>query len=179
RVNEYSARVGEHFERAGAWTKAAEWYTRAGRQAQNTYASDSAINFYQKALDFLKTHGGAEQNQLKLEVYQRLGEVLNWQARYSEAMEIYNAMRTDAEQIGDLVAQARALHSLATSLNYQGDNRASLENAIRAETLARNTNEKLELGKALRMQASARFRLGEAQLALALAEQALAIMTEL
>jgi predicted ATPase len=179
RANEYAGRVGEHFERARAWTKAAEWYARAGRQAQNTYASDSAINFFQKALDFIKTQGGAEQNQLKLEVYQRLGQVLNWQARYTEAIEIYTAMLADAEQIGDLVAQSRALQGLATSHNYQGDNRASLENAIRAETLARSANENLELANALYWQSGARFRLGEAQSALALTEQALAIMTDL
>ena len=177
RANEYAGRVAEHFERARAWNKAAEWYTRAGRQAQNTYATDLAINFYQKALDFIKTHGGAEQNQMKLEVYQRLGEVLNWQARYTEAMEIYTAMLADAEQIGDLVAQSRALQGLAASHNYQGDNRASLEHAIRAETLARSANENLELASALYWQSVARFRLGEAQASLA--EQALAIMTNL
>jgi len=179
RVNEYAGRVGEHYERANEWLKAAEWYTRAGRQAQNTYASDSAINYYQKALGFLKEHGGPEQNQLKLEVYMRLGEVLNWQARYTDAMEIYTAMLADAERIGDLVAQSRALQCLATTLNFQGDNRSSLESAMRAETLARNANEDLELAKSLRMQGSARFRLGEAHVALSLAEQALAIMTSL
>lgn len=179
RANEYAGRVGEHFERAHAWTRAAEWYTRAGRQAQNTYAPDLAINFYQKALDFIKTYGSAEQNQLKLEVYQRLGEVLNWQARYTEAIEIYTAMLAEAEQIGDLVAQSRALQGLATSFNFQGDNRATLENAIRAESLARNANENLELANALYWQSGARFRLGEAQAALTLAEQALAIMTDL
>src|SRR4030095_13547467 len=89
RANEYAGRVGEHFERASAWIKAAEWYKRAGRQAQNTYASDLAINSYQKALDFIRAHGGAEQNQLKLEVYQRLGKVLNWEARCTEALEFY------------------------------------------------------------------------------------------
>ena len=179
RANEYAGRVGEHFERAHAWTQAADWYARAGRQAQNTYAPDLAINLYQKALEFIKTHGSTEQNQLKLEVYQRLGEVLNMQARYTEAMEIYTAMLADAEQIGDLIAQSRALQGLASSHSYQGDNRASLENAIRAETLARRANENLELANALFRQSGARFRLGEAQSALVLTEQALAIMTDL
>lgn len=179
RVNEYAGRVGEHYERAGEWIRAAEWYTRAGRQAQSTYAPDAAINYYQKALDFLKGYGGPDQIQLKLEVYQRLGEVLNWQARYIDAMDIYTAMLADAEAVEDLVAQSRALQCLATTLNYQGDNRASLEHAIRAETLARGGNENFEVAKSLRMQGTARFRLGEAQQALSLAEQSLAIMTEL
>ncbi len=152
---------------------------RAGRQAQNTYASDSAINYYQKALGFLKEYGRVEQLQLKLEVFLRLGEVLNWQARYSEATEIYKSMLKIAEERGDLVAQSRALQNLAISLGYLGDHNASLDSAVNAETLARAANEKLELEKALWTQGSARYRLGEAQLALSLAEQALEISTEL
>ena len=179
RANEYAGRVGEHYERADEWLKAADWYARAGRQAQNTYASDAAVNYYRKALGFLKEYGGSEQNQLKLEVFLHLGEVLNWQARYSDAVENYHAMLKEAEENGDLVAQSRALQSLATSLSYQGDHRASLESAIHAETLARAANAKLELERALWTQGSARYRLGEAQAALALGAQALAICTEL
>jgi tetratricopeptide (TPR) repeat protein len=179
RANEYAGRVAEHFERAGAWIKAAEWYTRAGRQAQNTYAPDLAINFFQKALEFIKRHDGAEQNQLKLEAYQRLGMVLNLQARYPDAIEIFTAMLAEAEQIGDPVEQSRALHGLAFSLNYQGDNRASLENALRAEALARSVNDNSELAVSLWDQSFAHYRLGEAKLALPLAEQALAIFTDL
>ena len=179
RANEFAGRVGEHYERAGAWIKAAEWYVRAGRQAQNTYAPDLAINFLQKALGFIKTYGGENQDQLKLEAYQRLGMVLNWQARYPEAIEVYTAMLAEAEQISDPLAQSRALHGLAFSLNYQGDNPASLENAIRAEALARSANENFEIAQSLWDQSFARYRLGEAQLALPLAEKALAIFTDL
>jgi len=53
RINEFAGRVGEHFERAEEWINAAEWYTRAGRQAQNTYAADLAVHYFQKALEFL------------------------------------------------------------------------------------------------------------------------------
>jgi len=178
RVMEYSGRVGEHYERARKWVRAAEWYARAGRQAQNTYVSDSAINYYQKALGFFKEHGGSGQVQQILEVYLHLGEVLNWQARYTEAVEIYHAMLEVAEESGDLVAQSRALHSLAMSLGFQGDHRVSLDNATRAESLARKAGANLELARALTMEGSAYFRLGEAQKALSLAEQALAISSD-
>jgi tetratricopeptide (TPR) repeat protein len=104
---------------------------------------------------------------------------LNWQARYPDAMEIYNSMLKVAEENGDLVAQSRALQSLATSIGNQGDHRASLENAIRAEAFARTANAQPELARALWMQGSARFRLGEAQAASSLAEQSLAIFETL
>lgn len=179
RINEYAGRVGEHYERAKEWGKAAEWYARAGRQAQNTYASDSALHYYQKALDFLNEQGGNNYLQLRLDVLQQLGEVLNWLARYLDAVEIYTMMLQAAESGGDMVAQSRALQSLATSLSYQGDHQASLENAIQAEALAQNVGANVELARALRIQGSARFRLGETQTALVQAEQSLAMFTEL
>jgi len=179
RANEYAGRVAEHFELASAWTKAAEWYARAGQQAQNTYTTDLAINFYQKALDFIRTHDSPDQNQLRLDVYKRLGDVLNWQARYTEAIENFKSMLVDAEQIENLVAQSRALQGLAKTFNYQGDNRASLENAIQAEVIARRANANFDLASALFNEGFARFRLGEAQSALPITEQALAIMTDL
>ncbi|MEP6894626.1 MAG: adenylate/guanylate cyclase domain-containing protein [Chloroflexota bacterium] len=178
RANEYAGRVGEHYEMAGEWLKAADWYARAGRQAQITYVSDVAIIYYRKALNFIKQHGGTDQRKTKLDVHLWLAEVLNWQARYSEAVDIYNEMLKDAETYDNLVAQTRALHGMALSLENQGDHRASLESARRSETLARKTSEKLELANALMMQSIALIRLGEAQAAQLISEQALEICTE-
>ncbi len=179
RISEYAGRVGEHYERAGEWLKASEWYARAGRQAQDTYEPESAIGYYQKTLDFLNKDAGTGRVVQKLEIYPRLGEVLNWQARYTEAIDTYHAMLGIAKDADDSVAQSRALQGLATSLGYLGDNRAALESAMDAETLARDANGRIEIARALWTQGSARYRLGEPQKALALGEQALAIAAEL
>jgi predicted ATPase len=179
RVNEYAGRVGEHYERAGEWLNAAEWYVRAGKQAQSTFASESALNYYQKALGFFKEHGGPETLQQKFEVYLRLGEVLNWQARFSDSIEYYNEMLKLAEENNDLIAQARALYARAITHGYQGDHPAALQGAMQSESLARQANGQLELARALWAQGSARFRLGEARETLSLGEQALEICSEL
>lgn len=179
RANEYAGRVGEHYERAGEWLKAAEWYARAGRQAQNTYSSETALNYYEKALKFFNDYGGAQQLIQKLEVCYRLGEVLNWQARYGEAIEIFNRMLKYADESEDVVAQARALQGMGVSQTYQGDHLSSLDNARRAELLARRADDRALLARALLMQGQARWRLGETPAALILDEQALTIFTEL
>lgn len=178
RVNEYAGRVGEHFEQAEEWQRAAEWYTLAGIQAQEAYATEAATSYFQKALNFLKDQNGAQESTRKQEVYRRLGEVLNWQARYSEAAQTYQSLLEIARDRDNLVAQSRAYYGLATSQGYQGDQRAALESAIQAEELARAANSPIDLIKALWTQGSARFRLGEAQAALELGEQALSIATE-
>ena len=50
RVGEYAGLIGEHYERAGDMAQAAEWYGRAARQAQETYALETALGYYQRAL---------------------------------------------------------------------------------------------------------------------------------
>ncbi|HKG54434.1 MAG TPA: adenylate/guanylate cyclase domain-containing protein, partial [Anaerolineales bacterium] len=179
RVNEYAGRVGEHYEQAGQLLKAADWYARAGRQAQDTYEPDTAIHYYQKALDFLTASADSSQITQQLEIYARLGEVLNWQARYMDAINAYDAMLAIARDHQDIIAQSRARQGLATSLGYHGDHRDALDSAVQAESLAREANAQLELAKALWTQGSARYRLGESRSALSLGEQALEIATAL
>jgi len=179
RANEYAGRVGEHYESAGDWIKAAEWYARAGRQAQNIYASEVAVNYYEKALKFFNEYGGPAQYTEKLEVCFHLGEVLNWMARYGDAMENFKLMLQYAQVREDVLGQARALQGLGTSQTYQGDHLASLDSAMRAEAFARQADDKTVLVRALFMQGQARWRLGEVQTALSLAEQALTLSEEL
>jgi len=179
RVNEYAGRVGEHYEQAGELLKAADWYARAGKQAQATYEPDAAVRYYQKALKFLTAFANSDQIPLRLEIYSQLGEVLNWQARYTDAADVYNDMLHIAQEHQDETAQSRALQGLATSRSYQGHHRAALESAVEAESLAQKANARMELAKALWTQGSARYRLGESRAALSLGEQALAIATEL
>ncbi|HUG33349.1 MAG TPA: adenylate/guanylate cyclase domain-containing protein [Anaerolineales bacterium] len=179
RIGEYAGRVGEHYERAGEWLKAADWYGRAGRQAQVTYEPNTAIRYYQKSLGFLGAQGGTVRVTQRLEIFSWLGEVLNWQARYGEAIDNFSTMLNIAGEYGDILFQSRALHGLSISLTYQGDHRPALESAIRSEELARSIDARPEIARALWAQGSSRYRLGEPQAVLSLGEQALAINTEL
>ena len=179
RVNEYAGRIGEHYEQAGEYLNAAEWYARAGIQAQDTYEPEAAIRYYQKALEYIATSTNTTHIPQQLEIYARLGEVLNWQARYMDAINIFHAMLELAKTHQDLIAQSRAMQGLSNSLSYHGDHRAALDSAIQAETLARQAAAPIEVAKSLWTQGSARYRLGESRAALSLGEQALTIVTEL
>jgi class 3 adenylate cyclase/predicted ATPase len=175
RANEYSGRIGEHYEYAGEWLKSAEWYMRAGKQARDTYSSDAAVNYFKKALSFLREHGSEQQIPDQLETCLRLSEVLNWQAAYTESVENYKYMLGIAEQYGDPAHHSRALQGMAQSLTYLGEHRSAIEYAEQAEKLARKANSPLEIARALWVQGSARFRLGETQACLELGKQALEI----
>jgi class 3 adenylate cyclase/tetratricopeptide (TPR) repeat protein len=180
RAAEYAGRIGEHYEQAGEWALAAEWYGRAGRQAQDTYAPEVAITYYQKALKFWKESGATPGTKTPplFPIYEGLGDMLVIQARYAEAIETYRLMGALAEAAGERVTQARAWCGLAMAQASEGDNRGALESASKGEALARSAQARTELAKALLMKGRSAFRLGEAETALALCEEMLAITTE-
>ena len=192
RVGEYAGLIAEHYERAQSPEEAAEWYGRAGRQARETYAPETAIRYYRKALDFLAARGTPEEagpsgdpalHALRMEWCEGLGEVLRVQARYSEAVEAYQAMRAAAEVLQALPAQARAWNEIALVESSQGDNRAAFESTQRAEVLARTGGRGpgagVELARALNLQSQASSRLGDARAAMTLADRALSLVEEL
>jgi predicted ATPase/class 3 adenylate cyclase len=183
RVGEYAGLIGEHYERAGQAAEAVEWYRRAGRQAQDAYAPEAAIEYYQRALALLPPPEGAEKAQLaqRIELYKGMGEVLRWQARFAEAEEAFEAMRTAAEAAGDAADRAYAWNELALVQEGMGDYRAMLNSALQAEDTARNAggSAQAELARALSRKGMAFYRLGEMETALSLGKEALALNTEL
>ncbi|MDT5156869.1 MAG: hypothetical protein QOH51_1226 [Acidobacteriota bacterium] len=189
RVEEYVAVIAEHYELAREMTLAAEWYGRAGGQSRASYAPEAAIGFYRKALDFARDapqrniDSAASYSQQATGWYAGLGEVLTMQARYDEAVEAYTRMRETAEECGDKIAQVRAWNGLTAVQEYQGDNRAALESARRAETLAREvgdtTDARAELAVALNRQGLALHRLGDAAAVIKLGARILALSEEM
>ncbi|MBN1888307.1 MAG: tetratricopeptide repeat protein [Thermoflexales bacterium] len=183
RVGEYAGLIGEHYERAGQAAEAVEWYRRAGRQAQDAYAPEAAVEYYQRALALLSPAEGAKKAQLaqRIELYKGMGEVLRWQARFAEAQEAFEAMRTAAEAAGDAPGRAYAWNELALVQEGMGDYRAMLDSALQAEDTARNAggSARAELARALSRKGMAFYRLGEMETALSLGKEALALNTDL
>lgn len=179
RVDQYAATIAEHFENARELARAAEWYGRAGHQAREAYTGATAVSYYQKALEFSvqsATEGFAEK---RLGWFEGLAEALWWQARFDDAVEAFGNMRTTAQELDDVLAEARACNGLALVHERRGNNRASLESANLAEQLARNAGSSpeagLELAAAINRMGSVSYRLGDVDSALAKAEQALRI----
>jgi tetratricopeptide (TPR) repeat protein len=189
RVGEYAGLIAEHYDRAQSAEDAAEWYGRAGRQARESHAPESAIGFYRKALAFISVVERSEDSDaiaiqaLRMEWYEGLGEVLRVQARYSEAIEAYQAMLAAAEALNVPAAQARAWNELALVQSSQGDNRAVAESTRRAEKLARaegrGPGARVELVRALNLQSQSSSRLGDARSAMMLADRALSLVDEM
>jgi predicted ATPase len=178
---EYAAIIADHYEAAGEWSQTLDWSLRAGKHAETTFAPVMAITYYRKALALRLQQADRQPAPLMrpVEIYERLGELLNWQARYVEAVEAFTAMRTIAEASGDVKTQAGAWYGIARTQTYQGNMRDALESASRSEELARSAGDRLQLAQALWMKGWIFFRLGELQMARTLAEEVLALVDEL
>jgi predicted ATPase len=89
RVNEFGGLVAAHFEHAGRFAEAADWYGRAGQQARTSYAPAIAIDYFRKALALLPTAPpeASQEHANRLEWQEGLGEMLGAQAKFSEALE--------------------------------------------------------------------------------------------
>jgi tetratricopeptide (TPR) repeat protein len=178
RVSEYAGRIGEHYELSGEPEQAARWYLRAGKQAQDTYAPEAAASYFQKALGFFQ-QASAQDSERELEAFNHLGEVLMWQARYTEAIENYKSMLHAALNQKDPLSEVHALIGIALALTQQGDHREAMQHSIRAEELARSIRAEEQIARCLWSQGATSFYLGDGQKALAKAEEALRINTRI
>jgi class 3 adenylate cyclase/tetratricopeptide (TPR) repeat protein len=181
RVNEYAGLIGEHLEWAGDLNLAAEWYGRAGKQAHLAFAPESALSYYQKAVTLLTTYrpytGSLAGMSRRTELYEGMGEVLLRQARVADSLAAFDSMQKLAAALRDPAAEARAWLGLAHVHALQGDHRATLESAGRADILARAAGEDAvgELVAVYYRKAYTYYRLGDFEAALKLAEQGLAL----
>ncbi len=180
RTNEYAGLIGGHFERAGDSDQAAYWYGQAARQAQEAYAPETAIEYYQKALKYLTSEGeetGPDTVKQQIELYRGLGLMLRWRTQFAEASDIYQAMLDAAQRIDDQVAQALAWEGLSLVHQAQDDPEAALASARQAEFLARALGKpgRVILARVLCNQGWALADQGDIDQALALGEQVLVL----
>jgi PAS domain S-box-containing protein len=108
RLGEWAGRLAYHYDNAGEYGLAFEYYQRAGEVAAEAYANDDAIEHYQRALELDSAHDVADdpaRASLATElagVYDRRGEYDRATEHYREALEIYRAVE-DREGQGDIL----------------------------------------------------------------------------
>ncbi|MCP5097398.1 MAG: AAA family ATPase [Chloroflexi bacterium] len=173
RVAEYAGVIARHYESAGERLPAAELYEMAASRAQDSYKPIVATDYFCKSLSLLSAKSHYVVAQLRLQ--ERLGKLLRMQARFVEAAQNYMAMRFSAMEDGDLVSQATAWLGLATVQREQARYKEMLQSTIEAEQVAWLVGADEVLAQAYLYKGEAYLRLGDEELSISSANQALDI----
>lgn len=177
REHEHAGLIATHYEQADMSQQAAEWHIRAGYHARDSYAPTVAIHHLHRALALLPD--GAIFVAQRMKLFEDLGDLFIDQSNHRDALAMFSALRTDAEAIDDVLAQARAWIGIARTHTIQSDTEQLLESAMQAERLVRPLGPSDELAKSLLHKSWALMQFGRNDIALESAQQALHIGREI
>ena len=173
RLDEFTAVLGQHAERACEWIAAADWYLRAGERAQARGAVQEARTFYERALALVPPDDRQRRWRAMLgrsDMAARLGEREEHRTSVTALLEL-------AEGLDD-TCQATAHYRHALYLDHQGDYRAALQAYEVALASARRAQDRALCVSVMAMRLICQNRLGELSAAAAAAQEVLACAHE-
>ena len=133
RLDEFAGLLGDHYERAGELSAAADWYLQAGRRAMGQGAPREAQGFYTRALNLLPPVDRERRWQALLEREEALtvlGEAEARKADITALLELAHSFDNDNYL-------AEAYHRQARFGMHAGDNIAGIQAAREALAAAR------------------------------------------
>lgn len=146
RADEYASMIAEHYDLAGgsgSLLLAAGWYVRAARSAEERYANQSALRFYQRALELMPETHIEQRSGICLglvELYSLLGD----RAHQLEMLQSIDALLA---RLADPVVAARLTAETkirwAAYYNQTGDYQQAAFSASQAVGLAKTTGDAL------------------------------------
>lgn len=98
RLDEFAGLLGDHYERAGELSAAADWYLRAGQRAMQQGAPREAVAFYARSLELLVPVDRERRWQALLgqeEALGVLGEAEPWKAAVAALLELAQSIDED------------------------------------------------------------------------------------
>jgi tetratricopeptide (TPR) repeat protein len=113
RLANHYEELAHHFVQGEAWEKAFDYLVLAGDKAKNAYASQTALDFYARALAVASRVVPSIPAKRITEIYQRRGQVYLLLSRYLEAITEAEHMRESARAVGDRQSEGEALADLA------------------------------------------------------------------
>lgn len=126
------AAIAMHWETAGLFDEAGEWYYKAAQVAQAAYSTAQAIEFYRKALIYLDFSDAR-----RLAIGEILGKLLRLQAQFDDAWKILDTARRMAVTTGDTLALVRILIGMSDVRQDEGQLDEALTLTEEAEKTAR------------------------------------------
>jgi tetratricopeptide (TPR) repeat protein len=113
RLANHYEELAHHYMQGEAWDKAFDYLVLAGDKAKNAYASQTALDFYARALDVAPRVVPSMPARRITEIYQRRGQIYLLLSRYLEAIAEAERMCERARAAGDRQSESEALADLA------------------------------------------------------------------
>ena len=111
-LDQYLDLLAYHYDRSDNMDKKAEYLWKAGVAAQNNYANEAAIDYFQRLLPMVD---GAKAVEIRL----RLGNLFELVGRWDDAAAQFTTALQNAEQLGDLVDIARCYRAMGQLLYHE------------------------------------------------------------
>jgi len=118
RIDELSATLGYHFERAEATERAVLYLGRAAERAKATFANAEAIGFYESAIRLIARAGEEQFRQDGAQLNEGLGDVLTLAGRHDDARNAF-ARALNLVENAKLISRARLHRKLGFSHSLQ------------------------------------------------------------
>ena len=118
RLDELSATLGFHYERAEAAERAIFYLRRAAERAKATFANAEAIAFYQSAIGQLTRAGDGQFRESGLRLNEGLGDVLTLVGRHEEARDAFGRAQVLAGN-ADPISRSRLHRKIGFSHSLQ------------------------------------------------------------
>ena len=118
RIDELSATLGYHLERAEATERAIFYLGRAAERAKATFANAEAIGFYESAIRLIGRAGGEQFRQDGARLNEGLGDVLTLAGRHDDARTAF-ASALNLGENAELISRARLHRKIGFSHTLQ------------------------------------------------------------
>jgi class 3 adenylate cyclase/energy-coupling factor transporter ATP-binding protein EcfA2 len=118
RLDELSATLGYHFEKAEATERAIFYLGRAAERAKATFANAEAIAFYESAIGQITRSGNQEFRESEARLNEGLGDVLTLAGRHDEAQDAFARARS-LLGITEPIARSRVHRKIGLSHSLQ------------------------------------------------------------
>ena len=172
KVDRYVELLAFHYDRSDNEAKKREYLRKAGELAQDEYANEAAIDYYERLLPILP-------QQEQIEILLKLGDIQQLLGHRAEANELYQQGESLAEQLGDRSAQAWCHTSLGELLRKQGDYAGALTLLKRAQAEFENLDDQAGVSQVLHYEGTLAWNQGDYDTARTRYEESLVIRREL
>ena len=118
------------------WEKALEYLVAAAQKAQQAYANQEALTYYDRALAVCARSGPTVEPATLLRLYAGKGSVHFLRSEFLPSINAYQRLQEVARQLGDRAKEAEALYQISSGYHRAHEIEHALDYAEQAKALA-------------------------------------------